>query len=483
MNPTLHHDQNQLQQLLEQASETAYQFLAGINGRSAATAPPATAPPATAPSATAPPATAPHSTPHTPLPETGLGTAATLAQFRQQYEAGLSGSAGSRYLGFVTGGTTPAALVGDWLAAAYDQNVMADMDSIAPHVEYETIHLLRQLFGLPNDFFGTFVSGATMSSFAGLALARQWLAQQHGIDVAQDGLYQLPPVKILTGTPHSSIYKAAAMLGLGRSSIQTVPTLPNREAVDVAALAEVLAATPQPCIVVGNAGTVNTVDFDDLQAIAQLKIDHHFWFHVDAAFGGFAACSPSYAHLVAGLATADSITIDAHKWLNVPYDSAMQFSRHPALQPQVFSNAAAYLGDPGGQPSLVNLTPQNSRRFRALPAWFSLLAYGRSGYRDIVERNCQQAQQLAQLIAASSRFRLLAETHLNVVCFTLSHPSVQPSTVSRFLNQLRDDGRVFLTPTQYKGVPAIRAAFSNWQTTAVDVDICWEAMNHVKMGD
>ncbi|MCA9966219.1 MAG: aspartate aminotransferase family protein [Anaerolineales bacterium] len=460
MHPTLKHDQENLRQLLDQTSAAAYEFLAGINGRS--------------------PATNPHPpTPYTPLPENGLGTAATLATFRQKYEAGLAGSPGPRYLGFITGGTTPAALVGDWLAAAYDQNVMADMDSIAPHVEYETIHLLRQLFGLPDSFFGTFVSGATMSSFVGLALARQWLAQQHGLDVAQDGLYGLPPVQILTATPHSSIYKAAAMLGLGRNAVQTIPTLPNREAVDVTALAQQLAATPQPCIVVGNAGTVNSVDFDDLPAIARLKTTHNFWFHVDAAFGGFAACSPAHAHLVVGLETADSITIDAHKWLNVPYDSAMQFSHHPDLQAQVFSNAAAYLGDPSGQPSLVNLTPQNSRRFRALPAWFSLLANGRSGYRDIVERNCQQAQQLTRHIATSSHFRLLAETHLNVVCFTLNRDNVQPSDISRYLTLLRDDGRVFLTPTSYKGIPAIRAAFSNWQTSEHDVAACWQAMNDV----
>lgn len=459
MNQTLKHDQDHFQEILNQTTRTAHSFLQGLNGRSAAIAPQPVA--------------------HAQLPDDGLGATQTLTAFQQKYEAGLSGSPGPRFLGFVTGGATPAALMGDWLASAYDQNVAADMDSSAPDVEHEAIRLLRQLFNLPDSFFGTFVSGATMSSFVGLALARQWLADQHGIDAVQDGLYQLPPIKILTATPHSSIYKAAAMLGIGRNSVVKIATLPEREAVDVAALAQQLAQTPQPCIVVGSAGTVNSVDFDDLVAINQLKEQHNFWFHVDAAFGGFAACSPIYQHLVAGMETADSITVDAHKWLNVPYDSAMQFTRHPQLQERVFSNAAAYLGDPGSKLSLVNLTPQNSRRFRALPAWFSLMAYGRSGYRDIVERNCQQAQLLAQHIAASNQFRLLTKTHLNVVCFTLNRDNLLQSDVSSYLTRLRDDGRVFLTPTNYKGIPGIRAAFSNWQTTTADVAICWAAMQDV----
>ncbi|MEM7119368.1 MAG: pyridoxal-dependent decarboxylase [Chloroflexota bacterium] len=459
MNQTLKYDQDNFAQILDQATSRAKEFLGGLNGRSAAIAPqPKT---------------------FANLPNEGLGASQTLAAFQQTHEAGISGSPGPRFLGFVTGGTTPAALMGDWLASTYDQNVAADMDSSAPDVEHEAIHLLRQLFHLPDSFFGTFVSGATISSFVGLALARQWLADQHGIDAVQDGLYGLPPIKILTATPHSSIYKAAAMLGLGRNSVVKIATLPNREAVDMAALAQQLGETKQPCIVVGNAGTVNSVDFDDLVAINKLKEQHNFWFHVDAAFGGFAACSPAYQHLVAGMETADSITVDAHKWLNVPYDSAMQFTRHPDLQERVFSNAAAYLGDPGAKPSLVNLTPQNSRRFRALPAWFSLMAYGRSGYRDIVERNCQHAQKLTEHIASSGQFRLMADTHLNVVCFTLNRDNLQQTDISAYLTRLRDDGRVFLTPTNYKGTPAIRAAFSNWQTTDEDVAICWQAMNDV----
>ncbi|KZE52498.1 amino acid decarboxylase [Brevibacillus parabrevis] len=416
------------------------------------------------------------------LPSDGDGGMQALERFQELYAKKLSASAGPRYLGFVTGGATPASIAGDWLVSVYDQNLSGISDSIAGYVELETIAMLRELFLLPDDFSGAFVSGATMANFVGLAQARQWAARKQGVDVANDGLYQLPPLKIASGAPHSSIYKSLSMLGIGRKSMHLIPCQPNREAIDIAALRAFLEEhRNEPCVVVANAGTVNTVDYDDLAAIARLKSDYAFWLHVDAAFGGFAACSPRFSHLVNGLAHADSITIDAHKWLNVPYDSAMQFTRHKSIQVDVFQNNAAYLGSAIAQPEFAHLTPENSRRFRALPAWFSLQAYGRAGYKEIVESNAEMARLLGEKIAGSDSFELLAPVRLNVVCFSLKKNTRagEPLTMNdmtRFLGQLSRDGRVFMTPTNYQGRPAIRAAFSNWRTAGQDVDVIWQAL-------
>jgi glutamate/tyrosine decarboxylase-like PLP-dependent enzyme len=402
-----------------------------------------------------------------PLPQRGAGLRAALEEFAARWEPVLSASAGPRYLGFVTGGVTPAALAGDWLAATWDQNPFSSLDGAGQHLERETTGWLRTLFGLSERHHGTFVSGATMSNTVGLAIAREWLGRQRGISPAEDGTGALGAVRVLSGAPHSSVAKALSMLGLGRRALVPVGRLPGREAVDPAALERALeeAGDAGPCVVVANAGTVNTADFDDLRAVAALRERHPFWLHVDGAFGAFAAVSPAHGHLVDGLDLADSICIDLHKWLNVPYDSAVQFTRHPDLQAAVFQNAAAYLGPPTGLPDTVHLTPENSRRLRALAAWFTLRAYGRDGHREIVERCVACARALGREIDAIPGLRLLAPVRLNVVCFTHAAGPTAPR-LAELARRLAGD--VFLTPTVLDGTPALRAAFSNWQTTGAD---------------
>ncbi|MFJ7156114.1 pyridoxal phosphate-dependent decarboxylase family protein [Streptomyces sp. NPDC101118] len=461
MDAHLAHDLDRLPDLLEATRRHAVEMLAGLDARPVV------------PAASAPPKTG-------PLPEHGAGLAAALDAFAEDWAPRLSASAGPRYLGFVTGGATPAALAGDWLTAAYDQNSNSALDGAGQELERATVGWLRELFGLSDAHHGTFVSGATMSNTTGLAVAREWLGERLGVSPAEDGAAALGPVRVLSGAPHSSVAKGLSVLGLGRRSLVPVPTLPGREAVDPAALERLLAeGDGRPCVVVANAGTVNTVDFDDLRAVAALRERHPFWLHVDAAFGAFAALSSGHAHLVDGLDLADSVCVDLHKWLNVPYDSAVQFTRRPDLQARVFQNAAAYLGPLGEHPDLVHLTPENSHRLRALAAWFTLAAYGRAGHREVVERDVAAARALGEELAAAPEFRLLAPVRLNVVCFTLA----DRPTPER-LTALREAAgpEVFVTPTVYGGTAALRAAFSNWRTTGADVRRAARALREAAAG-
>lgn len=414
------------------------------------------------------------------LNKEGLGGEKALEEFMERFYKGIVSSAGPKYFGFVTGGSTPAALMGDWLVSTFDQNATGRDNSSAAKIEEESINLLKQLFGLPQIYTGTFVTGATMANFVGLAIGRQWVANELGVNVAQSGMYSIPPIKIVSAAPHSSILKALSMLGMGRDNMHYIPSIDGREAVDIEALENYLKQmNGTPCIVVANAGTVNTVDFDDLKQIGELKKKYNFFLHVDGAFGGFAACSPKYKKLVEGMEAADSITIDAHKWLNVPYDSAMQFTKHSELQLQVFQNNAVYLGELSENPDFVHLTPESSRRLRALPAWFTLKAYGHNGYQELVERNCSLAQLLSKKVEESKDFRLLSITRLNVVCFTINvrEHNATLEQIQQFLNLVNEDGRAFFTQTMYKGIPGIRAAISNWRTDEKDIEIAWQVLN------
>ncbi|WP_406836059.1 pyridoxal phosphate-dependent decarboxylase family protein [Streptomyces sp. AHU1] len=457
MDPALSDDLDRLPELLQAARDFAVQEVSGLDNRPVARLGKAPAP--------------------DPLPDGGAGTEGALARFADRWAPGFSGSAGPRYLGFVTGGATPASLAGDWLTSAYDQNVSGAAGSFASALEHETLGWLRELFGLGEEHHGAFVSGATVSNTVGLAVAREWLGERRGVSVTEDGVGALGPVDVLSGSPHSSVTKALSVLGLGRGSLRRVPVLPgNREAVDVERLDAALGALDgRPAVVVANAGTVNTVDFDDLRAVAALRERHDFWLHVDAAFGGFAALSPEFSSLVAGLDEADSICVDLHKWLNVPYDAAVQFTRRRDLQVRVFHNASPYLGLPGGDPDFLHLTPENSRRLRALPAWFSLAAYGREGHREIVERNVALARRLGERIARAPGLRLLAPVRLNVVCFTLADDPTE-RRVHALADAVAASGEAFVTPTCYDGTHGLRAAFSNWRTSEADTDRVFAAV-------
>ncbi len=463
MNPQLQNDLDQLETLLEKAKTQGLDYLNNLDHRPTSTIHPVAY--------------------QGNLVNEGIGTLAALQQFNSRFENIIVSSSGPRYWGFVTGGSTPASIVGDWLASVYDQNSQNTNGhgDISANIEIETIQLLLDLFGLPKDFFGGFVTGATMSNFTCLGVARQWIGKQKGKDFAKEGI--LNPIKVLTATAHSSALKSLSMLGIGSNTIIKVKIEDgNREAIDIAELENALKSlNGEPSILIASGGTVNTVDFDNFVAISKLKEKYNFWLHIDAAFGGFAACSSSHQHLLNGWEHADSITIDCHKWLNVPYESALFFvkEKHNLFQVETFQNSnAPYLGDPMENLDYLNFLPENSRRLKALPAWFSLMAYGKQGIKYIVENNIQLAQLFGQFIERSDAFELLAPVRLNTVCFTLQGKENQDK-VKVFLSKLNDSGKVFMTPTVYKGRKGVRAAFVNWRTGEKDVTIVIKLMKEI----
>jgi glutamate/tyrosine decarboxylase-like PLP-dependent enzyme len=414
------------------------------------------------------------------LPEKGIGTAEALELFRKNYQQLIVASAGPRYWGFVTGGTTPAGIAGDWLTSVFDQNTQSTNGAgdVSAIIEKETIRLLMQLFNLPQHFDGGFVTGATMSNFTGLAVARQWAGAKSGRNIAREGMPG--DILVMSATPHSSVIKSLSMLGFGSNNMVYVKTLEDREAIDIQDLEVKLEQYRGRSIILNcSAGTVDTVDFDDLKSLAALKEKYGFWMHVDAAFGGFAACSPAHENLLDGWENADSITVDCHKWLNVPYESAVILvdQKHAVFQAETFQNSnAPYLGNPAENFSYLNFLPENSRRFRALPAWFSLMAYGKSGFQSVVENSIARASELGKYLNKSGLFQMVAPVRLNVVCFSLKR---YPDKNHEFLRLLNSRGKVFMTPTNLLGTSSIRAAFVNFRTTEKDIELAIEEMETV----
>ena len=424
------------------------------------------------------------------LPEVGTSPKVAITEWMQRAEPGIVSTNGPRYFGFVTGGALPAALAGDVITSTIDQNGgIWSMSPAAAQTELVVIRWLKELFELPGDWHGVMTSGATMSNVVGLAAARQWASERLGFNAAEDGLGGNPTIPVVSSEAiHASARKALGNLGLGRRSVRTVPA-PDGQ-VDISALKRELSTIDGPVIVVGNAGEVNTGQFDDLTAIAELCRSHPggAWLHVDAAFGLFAAASSDYRHLLSGIEHADSVCADAHKWLNVPYDSGFAFVRdETALRAAFATTGAAYLAGSGGWDA-DDFTPEMSRRFRALPAWCALRSLGREGYREMIDRCIANAVKLARWIDEQPWLELMnaermRESPFMIVCARFTDASWDGEEHDlrnhEMLATLQADGRVYASTTVWDDKAAMRFAFDNWMTTESDVDVIFQVLRDV----
>jgi glutamate/tyrosine decarboxylase-like PLP-dependent enzyme len=410
-----------------------------------------------------------------PLPEQGVGAVAALRELIEQGEPGLART-GPRFFHFVQGGATPAALGADWLTTTWDQNSWSDTAApFATRLETIALRWLLDLFELPTSWGGVLTTGATGANLVALACARRWWGQRHDTDVDTDGLAGLPPVPVIAGGHvHPSDLKALTVLGIGRSATRICGDATGQ--IDLERIEQELRSlNGAPAILIGSAGEVNAGAFDPLEPLADLAERYGCWLHVDGAFGLFAAVSPSTRHLVAGADRADSVIADGHKWLNVPYDCGFAFVRDRALMTAPFELSAAYLvEDDDEAPAYGYRAVESSRRARCLTVWATLRAYGRDGYRAMVERHLELTQLLARLVDDDPELERLADVPLNVVCFRY-RPEGVPEEELDALNRrigagVIADGAVYFGTTLYGGRVAFRPVICNWMTRESDIE-------------
>lgn len=396
-----------------------------------------------------------------PMPESPLEAGEVLQTLDRIGSPATMGMAGRRYFGFVIGGSLPAALAANWLAGAWDQCPgLFAASPIGAALEEVSLAWLVDVLKLPSTCGGAFVTGATMANFTALAAARHKVLARAGWDVEADGLFGAPPVTVVVGEEaHPSLVKALGMLGMGRSRLVRVP-VDGQGRMRASHMPRLSGGT----IVCMQAGNVNTGAFDPAAEICSRARQAGAWVHVDGAFGLWAAASPRYAHLVEGVAEADSWATDAHKWLNVPYDSGLAFVRDPKALNGAMSVSAAYLPR-GAHREPSQYTPELSRRARGVEIWAVLKSLGRSGLADLIERNCRQARRFAEALREGG-CGILNEVALNQVLVSFGGSERTREVIER----VQREGTCWCGPTVWQGHTAMRISVSSWATRDEDVE-------------
>jgi glutamate/tyrosine decarboxylase-like PLP-dependent enzyme len=402
-----------------------------------------------------------------PFPETPARPEAVLEILDRVGSPATVANAGGRFFGFVLGGSLPAALAANWLAGAWDQCAgLFAASPIATVLEEVSLRWLLDALRLPAESGGAFVTGATVANFTALAAARHAVLQQAGWDVEADGLFGAPPITVVVGAEaHPSLIKALGLLGMGRGRVVAVPVDSQGRM-----RAEVFPKIAPPAIVCIQSGNVNTGAFDLAARICALAHEARAWVHVDGAFGLWAAASPQYAHLASGIADADSWATDAHKWLNVPYDSGLAFVRDAQHLNQAMSLTAAYLPQ-GAHREPSQYTPELSRRARGVEIWAALLSLGRSGLADLIERTCRYALRFAESLRANG-YEILNEVELNQVLVSFG----ASGKTRRVIERIQSGGECWCGETVWQGLVAMRISVSSWATTDDDVERSLDAI-------
>ncbi len=396
----------------------------------------------------------------TPLQDHPVAAAEVLEELDTIGSPATVASAGGRFFGFVIGGSLPAALAANILAAAWDQNAVLEIASpVGAALEKVCRTWITDVLGLPTEAEVGFVTSATMANFTGLAAARHALLQRQGWDVEARGLFGAPPITVIVGAEvHVSLLKALSMLGLGRERVVRVPVDGQGRMIPAQ-----IPPIESPTIVCLQAGNVNTGAFDAADEIAAQLQGTGAWIHVDGAFGLWAAASPARRHLASGVERADSWATDAHKWLNVPYDNGLVMVRDKRHLNAAMSSSAAYLIE--GETRDPHLfVPEMSRRARAIEIWAALRSLGRVGLADLIDHSCDHARHFADALEKAG-YQVLNEVVLNQVLVSFGTAEVTRRVIAR----VQEDGTCWCGGTVWQGKTAMRISVSSWATTDHDV--------------
>lgn len=445
-----------LRQLLEDAARRAITYREGIGLRSVAPTPAALARLEAFEEA---------------LPERGASPAEVLAFLDDVGSPATMGMAGPRFFGFVIGGSLPASLAASWLAAAWDQNAaLYNVTTATARIEQVALRWLLELLHLPRESAGAFVTGGTMANLTGLAAARHAVLKRVGWNVEADGLSGAPPLTVIVGEEaHPTLFKSLGLLGLGRSRVTRVP-------VDAQGRmrGDKLPDPSGPTIVCVQAGNVNTGAFDPIGEICSRLAGSGAWVHVDGAVGLWAAAVPELAPLTAGLALADSWATDAHKLLNVPYDSGLAFVRDEAALRAAMAITAEYLPSETEGRNPCDFTPELSRRARGVEVWAALRSLGREGFAAQVERTCRHARRFAEGLRVAG-FEVLNDVVFNQVLASFG----EPEATARVIERVQADGTCWCGVTGWQGRTAMRISVCSWATTEADVEASLAAIIRV----
>ncbi|HJR45534.1 MAG TPA: aminotransferase class V-fold PLP-dependent enzyme [Actinomycetota bacterium] len=407
------------------------------------------------------------------LPDEPIPAVDVIAEMVKGIDGGIVGTSSPRYFGFVIGGGLPVTIAADWLTTVWDQNHGLYAAGPGASVIEETAGgWLKDLLGVPRQASFALVTGCQMAHFVCLAAARHHILRELDWDVETDGLQGAPRVTVVAGAErHVTIDRALRYLGLGTSSVREVAA-DGQGRMDPGSLNEVLKGSEGPTIVCAQAGNVNTGSFDPLDEICDAAHAAGAWVHVDGAFGLWAAAAPSLRHLTAGSDKADSWATDAHKWLNVPYDSGLAFCAHPEPHRAALSVHADYLIQSSDRRDPMDWTPEFSRRARSFAVYAALRSLGRSGVAEMIERCCANARRFAEKLGSESGIHVLNEVVLNQVLVSFGSDARTRAVVEA----VQRDGTCWLSGSVWHGQGVMRISVSNWATTAEDVDLSVEAI-------